>query len=154
MSADCQFCGRDVSKVYRHVEDEEVSSYKSPQLSGVDWAWYTTISVFWILDGAFNLAAGVGIISLGLSGIAVAVGALVGVIGTGFLLRSQVFRNHYMSLCFVVLCTGVATALEGTKLSSQFATAGYVLCLSGAVRALSAGLMAKLAAKTVSKYAR
>ena len=154
MSASCQFCGRDVSKVYRHVEDEEVASYKAPTLNGVNWAWYTVIAAFWILDGAFNLAAGVGVISLGMSGIAVAVGAVVGVIGAGFLMRSPVFRNHYMSLCFIVLCTGVATTIEGTKLSAQFATAGYVLCLAGAVRALSAGLMAKLAARTVSKYAR
>jgi hypothetical protein len=149
--AECQFCGRDVSHVYRHVSRNVQAVNES---SGLVWFFYMLIAALWVIDGGYQFASGVGLLSTELSGVSVVIGAFMIVTGLGFLSRNEVFRSHYLPLCFIALCAGVWTAVEGTRTSASNANLGYMLCAVGAARALSAGLMARLAGKTVTHLAR
>ena len=149
--AECQFCGKDVSRVYRHI-DRHVEAVN--ESSGFVWFGYTVIAVLWVLDGAYQFASGIGLLGAELSGMSVAIGAFMTVTGLGFLSRNEGFRSHYMPLCFIALCAGVWTAIDGTRMSATNANLGYLLCAMGAARALSAGVMAKLAGKTITRLAR
>ncbi|MEO7453738.1 MAG: hypothetical protein ABIV13_03125 [Fimbriimonadales bacterium] len=107
-----------------------------------------------VIDGAYQFASGVGLISTELSSVSLAIGAYMTVVGIGFLTRNEVFRSNYLPLCFIALVAGVWTAVEGTRVASFHANLGYLLCAIGAVRALSAGVMTRKAGKTVTTLAR
>ena len=151
--AECQFCGKDVTRVYRPV-DRSRHATAINESSALVWFGYTVIAVMWVLDGAYQFASGIGLLSTELSGMSVAIGAFMTVAGVGFLTRNEVFRSHYLPLCFIALCAGVWTAIDGTRVSAFNANLGYMLCAVGAARALSAGVMARLAGKTVTHLAR
>ena len=150
---ECQFCGLDVSTVYRPV-DRTRHAQVVDESSGIVWFWYSVVAIFWILDGIYMFGSGVGLVGQSLSGISVAIGAFMTVTGIGLLVRNEVFRAHYMGLCFVALCAGVWTAIDGTRTVATSAGVGYTLCALGAARALSAGLMARLTGKTTTRLAR
>jgi hypothetical protein len=112
------------------------------------------IAALWVIDGGYQFASGVGLLNSELSGMSVAIGAFMMVTGLGFLSRNEGFRSHYLPLCFIALCAGVWTAIDGTRMSATNANLGYILCAIGAARALSAGVMSKLAGKTVTHLVR
>lgn len=149
--AECQFCGRDVTRVYRRIGRNVEAVNES---SGLVWFLYTVIAVLWVIDGGYQFASGTGLLSTELSGVSVVIGAFMIVTGLGFLSRNEVFRSHYLPLCFIALCAGVWTAIEGTGVSAYNPNLGYALCAIGAARAFSAGMMAKLAGKTITHLAR
>ena len=149
--AECQFCGKDVTRVYRHVSRHVEAVNES---SGLVWFWYMVIAALWVIDGGYQFASGVGLLNSELSGMSVAIGAFMMVTGLGFLSRNEGFRSHYLPLCFIALCAGVWTAIDGTRMSATNANLCYILCAIGAARALSAGIMSKLAGKTVTHLVR
>jgi hypothetical protein len=148
----CQFCDANVALVYRPVDHSRHAT--AVHASGSVWFWYTVISVLWVLDGVYQFGSGIGLFGSTLNGISVAIGAFMTVTGLGFLSRNEVFRSHYMPLCFLALCAGVWTAVDGMRSSAVSANTAYLLCAIGAARALTAGLMSTLAGKTYTKLAR
>ena len=150
---ECQFCGLDVSRAYRPVDRTRHAQVVN-ESSGLVWFWYSVIAVFWIADGIYMFGSGVGLIGASLSAASVAIGAFLTVTGIGLLVRNEVFRSHYMALCFIALCAGVWTAIDGSRTVAANMGLGYFLCALGAVRALSAGMMARLTGKTTTKLAR
>jgi hypothetical protein len=150
---ECQFCGRDVTRLYRPADHSQRITAVN-ESSGLVWFWYIVVALLWIVDGVFHFASGIGLVSSGLSGVSLAIGSFMTVVGIGFLTRNEVFRSHYLPLCFLALVAGVWTAIEGTRVASYDANLGYLICAIGAVRALSAGVMTRLADKSITTLAR
>lgn len=112
------------------------------------------IALVWLADAIFQLSAGVGITQMAASTSKVIVGSILGVISIGFVVRNPVFMARYQMLCFVVLCTGVWTAVEGTRTVATVGSIGYLLCFAGALRALLGGVMSHAIGRTYPGLAR
>jgi len=150
----CQFCGRDVSKVYRRADVSVHEAYASKKTRKSAWIWYSAIGLFWVIEGVFHVVGGMGLLTLPLSPLLMVVGAVLLVIGAGFLLKSYVFRTSYHLLCMVVLVAGVATAIDGVRISGTLGSAGIIVAALGGLSSLSAGLMSYLSGRTMSTFAR
>jgi len=150
----CQFCGRDVSKIYRRADVSVHEAYASRKTKKSAWVWYSAISLFWVLNGGFQLLGGMRLIPVPLSPILMVVGAAVLVIGAGFLLRGHAFRTSYHLLCSVVLIGGAITAIDGVRISATDGLVGLVITAIGALCSLSAGMMTYFAGRTLTIYAR
>lgn len=150
----CQFCGRDVSKVYRRADVSVHEAYASKCAPKSAWAAFAAISLFWIAEGLFHLAGGTGVIPIPLSPIMMVVGAVLLVIGAGFLYRPHAFRTSYHLLSGLVLVAGTAAAVEGMRISASHGWLGAVVAGLGGVTALTAGLMTYVAGRTITTFAR
>jgi hypothetical protein len=85
--------------------------------------------------------------------LALLIGMFLTVVGIGFLTRNEFFTANYMRICMAALLLGVWTAFEGTRLSGTNTSLSYILCVAGGVRALTAGVMTRVASNSKSQLA-
>src|SRR5688572_1330722 len=112
-SGRCQFCGTDVSKVERPVEQKAHRGYVAPQWV---WTWYTIVCVYWMLDGVFQVLMGAGVFSEHRSFLRMIIGALLTVVGLGLLFRVRFLRGVAHILCWLALLDGAWSVLVGLTL--------------------------------------
>jgi hypothetical protein len=146
----CQFCGADVSQVPRPVAQAQVHrGYDAPKWV---WIWYTIISMYWVLDGAFQMLAGMGLISDTKSVVGIILGAISIVIGLGLLFKIRFLRGVAHILCWLNLANGLLGLLAGLMLTVAIGPLAYILCLFAILRAASAAFMIYLIGETESHY--
>jgi hypothetical protein len=107
-----------------------------------------------MVEGIFHVVGGMGLLALPLSPLLMLIGALLLVIGAGFLLKSYAFRTSYHLLCAIVVVAGVATAIDGVRVSEAIGSTGLLIAGLGGLSSLSAGLMSYLSGRTMSTFAR
>ena len=145
----CQFCGTDVSKLERPAEVKVQRGYIAPPWV---WTWYTIVCVYWMLDGAFQIVLGAGVISNERSFLRMVIGLLLVVVGLGLLFRVRFLRGVAHILCWLSLLTGFYDFLVGLLFTMVVGPVGYIFAVVSLIRAALSAFMIYLIGETESHY--
>jgi len=145
----CQFCGTDVSKLERPAEVKVHRGYVAPPWV---WTWYTIVCVYWMLDGAFQMAMGAGLLSDSRAYERIVIGFLLIVIGGGLLFRVRFLRGVAHILCWLALLDGFLGFLLGLVFTVAVGPIAYIFAFMSLLRAALSGFMIYLIAETESHF--
>lgn len=145
----CQFCGTDVSKVQRPVEQPVHRGYDAPKWV---WTWYTIISVYWVCDGVLAMLRGAGVLSDSRSYVMMIIGAALITVGFGLLFKVRFLRGVAHIFCWFILITSVLDIIAGLIATVAYGPIVYFFVVFSALRAASAGFMIFLIGETESLF--